>query len=964
MNKLLVFVAFMLGTVNAGRIPQRDSQREVGTAVLRIEQMSWQDLVRQKFLLDIVHRVQQPLEQHDLKQLDQGLITDEDRYRFGIDEQIQSIIDLDRQRRLLNQQQIYSMRNADHVLQLRGIFRILAFSIDFETLQRNAIYLRRNINPVLFVHGLTLAIRSHPDTQGLIMPGMQEILPELYLDREMMQRIQRVQLDLEHSTRPTLMSLVGLGQSLRGVHPLMNMLMPWRELHRRLALRGQQLRENPNRLVVPMQTENRGMSLLTEDIGMRIFVQNLVSNLAVIEDSRMGNKNVMDLDMEQRRQQQENVEDERFLDALLRNEMNNEESPSRPQFSGRRLTLERNVGQGVQRMTSRISDGDDQLPSVDTNDERLLHVGQRRQHLNAKGREQEQLDTGLRGLSRGKHLSEGRRVDQEQIRQGSQHLWSMENLDDSLPTMRRDDERLVHINRRRLDQTAENMMPRRTNPNDEDTMTEEDIMQLIRSRLNQLNEIMTRKRKEQTEQERFMCMVRGDDQSEQEQELDDDFRLMSLPEVAAPSQRRNNRPEQRRRYRRSLDTWDNEQVTRHSEVLAHTLRQLVARLNQERISLRLGNEEMDLIDSSRLILPSENQARRNRVLLDQINRMASILGQLINRSIRVADSALGQLDETLRLDRMMGEILTGRLGDTGVLRILRELFQDSTDRQMDALGLDVSLNNRVLQCTLRRILDVVDEQREQQLGAYRREQLDLPGVTINEVRVSRLSTRIEEGDMDVSSLLEQPQQMQMLVRQRRLDNLPFTIDLNINSERAQEQDVVIRLLLGPRQDAEGRNLSLEQRRKSFVLLDAIRAKLQSGRNRVQHRSTNIGWTTRDVTPYSEIYRRVMNTMRGQQEQLTVEDLVGDNGRFPQRLLLPHGRPEGLPMQLLVIVSPLERQEHRVPLERTGGLMGISQGAIEDKRPLGFPLDRRIDNEQDLLANSNVQLQNVVIFHEN
>ncbi|KAL7729296.1 hypothetical protein ACLKA6_008875 [Drosophila palustris] len=956
MNKLLVFVAFVLGTVNAGRIPQRDSQREVGTADLRIEQMSWQDLVRQKFLLDIVHRVQQPLEQHDLKQLDQGLITDEDRYRFGIDEQMQSIIDLDRQRRLLSQQQIYSIRNADHVLQLRGIIRILAFSIDFETLQRNAIYLRRNINPVLFVHGLTLAIRSHPDTQGLIMPGMQEILPELYLDREMMQRIQRMQLDLEHSTRPTLMSLVGLGQSLRGVNPLMNMLMPWRELHRRLALRGQQLRETPNRLVVPMQTENQGMSLLTEDIGMRIFVQNLVSNLAVIEDptdSRMGNNNDMDLDMEQRRQQQENVEDERFLDALLRNEINNEESPSGPQFSGRRLTLERNVGQGVQRMTSRISDGDDQLPSVDTNDERLLHVGQRRQHLNAIGREQEQLDTGLRGLSRGKHLSEGRRVDQEQIQLGSQHLGNMENLDDNLPTMRRDDERLVHINRRRLDQTAENMIPRRINPNGEDTMTEEDIMQLIRSRLNQLNEIMTRKRKEQTEQERFMSMVRGDDQSEQEQE-----------EVAAPYQRRNNRPEQRQRYRRSLDTWDNEQVTRHSEVLAHTLRQLVARLNQERISLRLGNEEMNLMDSSCLILPSENQARRNRVLLDQINRVKSILGQLINRSIRVADSALGQLDETLRLERVMGEILTGRLGDTGVLRILRELFQDSTDRQMDALGLDVSLNNRVQQCTLRRILDVVDEQREQQLGAYRREQLDMPGVTINEVRVSRLSTRIEEGDMDVSSLLEQPQQMQMLVRQRRLDNLPFTIDLDINSERAQEQDVVIRLLLGPRQDAEGRDLSLEQRRKNFVLLDAIRARLQSGRNRVQHRSTNIGWTTRDVTPYSEIYRRVMNTMRGQQEQLTVEDLVGDNGRFPQRLLLPHGRPEGLPMQLLVIVSPLERQEHRVLLERTGGLMGISQAAIEDKRPLGFPLDRRIDNEQELLANSNVQLQNVVILHEN
>ncbi|XP_034481756.1 fat-body protein 1 [Drosophila innubila] len=943
MSKFFVLVAFV-GMVSAGRIQQRESQRDINTAGKRVERMSWQDLVRQKFLLDIVHRVQEPLQQEDLIQLDQGLITDENRYRFGIDGEIELIIDLDRQRRLLNQHQVYNIRNEDHVLQLRGIIRILASSKDFETLQRNAIYLRRNINPVLFVHGLSLAIRNHPDTQELIMPGMQEILPDLYLDQEMMQRIQRVQ--LEHRALPSVMSLVGRVKSSRGVNPLMDTIIP-----SRLALKAQQIRENTERIVLPMPTENQGISLLTEDIDMRIFVQNLVSNLALNEDTtenrlrnlqRMGNINDMELEMEQRRRQQENVEDnmdrnqrDRFAGALRRKEINNEQSQSRAQNSGRRPSLE-NIG----RMTSRITDGDDLLPTVDIKDDRLLHVGRRRQNLNSSGSQEKQLETRLR--------------------EGRQNMWNMndnvEDLIDNLPTIRRDNERLVQINRRRLDQTAANRTPRR--------MMKEDTMQLISREPTEEMLRRNRQREEQTELERFISMIREE-------------RLGEERRVDQWQQRQDNDQGWIDNLQQSIDY---EQVTRRSEVLAHTLRQLLARLNQERISLRLGNEEMQLMDNSRLILANQNQAqryalrlnemlldsRRNRALLDQINAIEVTLRQVIDNLIRernslVTDSALNPLDESLRLERMIGEILTGRLGDTGIMRILRAQLQDTNVMQMDSLGLGVSLNNRVLQYTLRRILDVVDKQREQQLGAYRREQLHMQGVTINDMRVSKLSTFIEEVDMDVSSLLEQPQKMQLVVSQRRLNNLPFTIDLDIHSER--EEDVIIRMLLGPRQDAEGRDLSLEQRRNDFVLLDAINTQLQSGINRIQHRSTCIGWTTRNVTPYSEIYRRVMTTMRGQQEQLISDELVAQNGRFPQRLLLPRGRPEGLPMQLLVIVSPIERQEHRMVLDRTGGLM-ISQASIEDKRPLGFPLDRRIDNEQKFIRLSNVQLQDVVIVHEN
>ncbi|EDW70396.2 uncharacterized protein Dvir_GJ11558 [Drosophila virilis] len=1288
MNKLLVLVACVLGTVSAGRILQPDQ---------RIERMSRQDLQRQKFLLDLVQRVQQPLQQDDLIQLDQGLIVDAQRYRGGIDGEMQRVIDLDRQRRLLDEHQIYSIRNVEHVQQLRGIYRLLVRALDFETLQRNVIYLRRNINPVLLINALTLAIRDREDTQILIMPAVQEILPELYLDQQTIEQVQRMQSEVEGSPRPSLMDLVGLGQRMRQINPVMRMVMPWRDLHMQMALRRQEIQQHQiqNRVVLPIQTlqGDQDISLLTEDIGLRNFMQNLIQELALLEDTTntrqmldMENDNdmVRQLEVEQRRQGNSDINNDRLLGVnrrrmqqqqneddnesenqrervMVRNDEDDEEVLFGAQLPGSRVPLLRGIGQGIRRMLGGIREDrvgqeqtdmrgilkqdseqqlTDNLQTVSSDDERLVHINRRRLgqpmdnmtprrinpigegrrvgdmdtmkdedivqlirkdnrlgHLsdeeivemvrrNRQGKEQiqqgqtwniqrhlsqdEDLNRGTDNLQtvqrdderlvhinrrrlgqpmdimtprRINPIGEGRRVGdmntikdddivqlirkdnrlrqlsdeeivemlgrnrqrKEQTQQGQtwniqRHLSQDEELNhgnENLQTVSRDDERLVHINRRRLDQPMDIMTPRRINPigegrrvGDMNTMKDEDIVQLIRkdNRLGQLSdeEIVemvrrNRQRKEQTEKERFMGIVRDDRlsegrrvnqvQLEQDQisksrnedwhrgtdnletmsrddeqlvhinrrrlnqpmdimtprrispigegrrvdgedtmKVEDimqlirrDNRLVHLSDDEIIEMLRRNRQrkeqekqqnedhtivEQGHRYRRSLVNPMVEQTTRRSEMILHTLRQLLARLNQERIAGRLGKDEMQLIDNSRLIMPNQDQtqryavrlnemrldSRRNRVLIEQINAIEGRLQQVIGRVVRemgngnigvnrMTGSGVQQIDEQLRIESLIGDVLMGRLGDIGILRILRELLQDA-NVQLDRSGLGVSMGDRLLQHTLRRIISIVDDLREQQLGVYRREQLDMRDVTINAVRVGKLRTRIEDSDMDVSSLLDQPQQVQMMVRQRRLNNKPFTIDMDMSSERPQ--DVIVRLFLGPRQDAAGREVNLEQRRSDFVLLDAINTQLQAGRNRIQYRSTNIAWTTRDATPYSEIYRRVMTTLSGQQDAMIVNDLVGENGRFPQRLLLPRGRPEGLPMQLLVIVSPVERlgREQLMRMERIDGVMGMSMASIMDSRPLGFPLDRRIDNEQELLQLSNVQLEDVMIIHEN
>lgn len=1005
-----------------------------------------------------MQRVQQPLQQDELIQLDQGLIMDTDRYRGGIDADMQRVIDLDRQRRLLDEHQIFSIRNVEHVQQLRGIYRLLVRANEFETLQRNVIYLRRNINPVLLINALTLAIRDREDSQTLIVPAVQEILPELYLDQQTIQQVQRTQQELQQSQRSSFMNLVGLRQRMREANPIIRMTMPWRDLGLQMALGRQQLRQGQTVVVQPVQPNvDNDISLLTDDIGMRNFVQNLIEELALLEKTenvgRVGSYvDEVDEDLFQQNQDVYGNQRERFLDTLRSRNGGNGYGQDRTQEDRYvRVPLQRNIGGGIDRVSGYGRYSDDkvgQLPTVSSDNERLVHVGRRRQNDISNGSEEDQFLAQYRGMIRGERLSEGRRVEEESVGkrgpyQRSQNIYNpyqqQENVNDqqkdyfgrssgNLPTVRRDDDRLVYINRRRLDQNQDDLTPRRVFPIEEGRrvgdMKDEDIVQLIRRdhRLEQLSddeilEMLRRNRQrkgEYQQQERFQGVVRGDrfsegrrveqeqDQDEEQDRRQNEDRLIQLIRQDSRLGQLSNGEiiDILRQYRQQLEREQNNggrrsrrsQVSptekqtflRRSEIVLQTLRQLLARLNQERIAVRLNKDDLQLIDNSRQILPYENQAqryalrlnemrqdsRRNRALIEQINVVEGRLQQVIDQLIRERSSRQGQID----IERAIGDVLLGRIGNIGIIRILRQQLQDSSlVQQEDRLGLGVNLSDRVLQYTLYRILSIVDEQREQLFGVYKREQLEMPDVNINDVRVSPLRTRIEEFDLDVSNLLEEPeqsdkvqQQRQVVVRQRRLNNAPFTIDLDISSERAQE--AIVRIFLGPRQDAAGRELSLEQRRTDFVLLDTIKVELQSGRNRIQQRSTNFDWTTRDATPFSEIYRRVMTSVRGQQkqqEQNSISDLVGENGRFPQRLLLPRGRPEGLPMQLLVIVSPvLQQQQESVRLERFDGVMGISQASIEDNRPLGYPLDRRLDNEQQLLRFSNVQLQDVVIVQEN
>ncbi|KAH8364065.1 hypothetical protein KR084_002077 [Drosophila pseudotakahashii] len=1054
MNRILLLMAFAAGVVAAGRITVNPDR------VQGIDRMSLEDVQRQKFILDIVQNIRQPLQQGELIQLDQGLIVDSQRYRGGIDAVMQRVIDLDRQRRLLDEHQVYSVGRLEDVQQLRGIYRLLVRSLDFDTLRRNVVYLRRNINPVLLVNALALAIRDREDTRSLIVPAIQELLPELYLDEEVIEQVRGVL--REQSQRPSLMDIVGLRQ--RAINPVMNILMPWRELHMQMALMRQQNRLNvggQKRMVIRAESQDQleGTSLLTDDIELRNLVQNLIQELALLEE-------------DSQQEQRQWIGNEREREQLINREQEDEDQWIGRQYYSRERQIDQNVGTGrllyvnrrrlqeqqnqdegqniygsqrerFQRLLRRDDDNDNDdddddnndirmgrvqlqrgisqgglrmggvrdLPTVSVNSDRLLHVGRRRLNAIQQDEQQDQLSGRQRfmGLVRGERFSEGRRVGQldegRQERQSYQD-WQLkrqrqnfvrdedeeeqdriqrqgrrfgvqqagQSYADQLESVDRDDERLVHINRRRLSQDIQQqqqqqqqrIIPRRIGSIGEGRrvmgdrpIQDEDILKLIRgeNRLKLMTDDEILEMLKRNRQQRLEKHQNDDDDNDDDDDDDEDV------------ERR-----QGLRSRRSLPNQPIRQLNnRRSEIILHNLRQLVARLNQESISQSQVIQQQEQLSQTERYRLRLNQIRidsqRNREVLGQIGqieqRLQQVIGQVLNQVS--VNSLRGQVEDQRQVESLIADVLLGRLGQVGIIQIIRQVVQENNGQQIDRTGLGIRLSDPVVQYTLRRIVRIVDQQREQILGAYRQEQLQMRGVSINDVRVDKLRTRIEEIDLDLSNLVEQQDQrvqQEIVGRQRRLSNKAFTIDMDITSEQ-QDQDAIVRVFLGPAEDQQGRQgASLDERRRDFVLLDAINVQLQSGRNRIQLRSADIPWTKRDVTPLGEIYRRVMLQLKGQQEQqvLGIQQLVGENGRFPQHLLLPRGRPEGLPMQLLVVVSPLVEQQVQdiVPLIS----IGIGSASLRDIRPLGYPLDRPIRNEQELLQLSNVLLQDVVIIQEN
>ncbi|XP_017489260.1 PREDICTED: fat-body protein 1-like, partial [Rhagoletis zephyria] len=113
-------------------------------------------------------------------------------YVLPNDEILQEFLNQAGNQEILGRNDIYSPADISNIRQLVGLQRFFVLARDFYVFQKNVVYARLYFNAVIFVDALSLAIRDRPDTQDLVMPPMNEILPQLYYDNYVLNSAQNV----------------------------------------------------------------------------------------------------------------------------------------------------------------------------------------------------------------------------------------------------------------------------------------------------------------------------------------------------------------------------------------------------------------------------------------------------------------------------------------------------------------------------------------------------------------------------------------------------------------------------------------------------------------------------------------------------------------------------------------------------------------------------------------------------
>lgn len=262
------------------------------------------------------------------------------------------------------------------------------------------------------------------------------------------------------------------------------------------------------------------------------------------------------------------------------------------------------------------------------------------------------------------------------------------------------------------------------------------------------------------------------------------------------------------------------------------------------------------------------------------------------------------------------------------------------------------------------------------LEPYTAQEIGFEGVEIEGVDLDRLTTYFDTFDSDITNAVDvEPmavpakgpltkygkkankngEDLVIKARQWRLNHLPFTLKLTVTSPKAQRASV--KVFIGPKFDEAGNEIDINENRENFYEIDKYIIDLKAGRSTITRNSNQFTFYSNDRTTYFDLYKTVMMATSG--EAPLPSDFSQSTCGFPQRLMLPKGKKTGFAVQLFVIIT-----EYRSPSTWVIQKDWFSSSNCRrdiDARPLGFPLDREID--ETIWNSPNMKYIETAIYHK-
>ncbi|XP_055621812.1 hexamerin-1.1-like [Toxorhynchites rutilus septentrionalis] len=134
-------------------------------------------LLKQKFFLDILRNIYQPLGLEEYLPYSSGWISDESKYNdFKV---VYKFFDLFK-RGFLPKGEIFTILNHWHLTQTRSLFYFLYNSKDWDTYHKNVVWARENVNEGMFIYAVQLSVIHRKDLHGIVLPVIYELNPYLF----------------------------------------------------------------------------------------------------------------------------------------------------------------------------------------------------------------------------------------------------------------------------------------------------------------------------------------------------------------------------------------------------------------------------------------------------------------------------------------------------------------------------------------------------------------------------------------------------------------------------------------------------------------------------------------------------------------------------------------------------------------------------------------------------------------
>lgn len=270
---------------------------------------------------------------------------------------------------------------------------------------------------------------------------------------------------------------------------------------------------------------------------------------------------------------------------------------------------------------------------------------------------------------------------------------------------------------------------------------------------------------------------------------------------------------------------------------------------------------------------------------------------------------------------------------------------------------------------LHKYMDNIFKLHKNRLPVYTAEELDFKDVHLNHFSVQgNLETYFEDFEFDIVGAVDDTEKIadvNLTAIIKRLNHKSFYYDMDIMNERSAPALATIRIYLCPIADYNGVPYEADYGRWMCIDLDKFWRVVEPGNNHFVRKSEESSVTVPDIPSFRYLIEKADHAFEFDHHP-HLEKFRRTCG-IPARMLIPKGTVKGLDFQVWAMVTDGDYDATIDDLHKDQYLShshcGVPGQVFPDKKPMGFPIDRRIEDPRLYHATTNFKNTVVKVYHK-